>query len=124
MSTATSTLGWELAKAIIILVLLLPLAYLVTRLVGRTKAARSGIVRIIEVVPLASGRFLYVVRFAGRLLLLGVTAHNVQLIAEIEEAEDVERLLADREALGAQGAFGKLFEERLARDGDRGREDS
>lgn len=66
--------------------LILFLAYWATRIIGRGYAA-SGAGRMIEVldrVGLGQEKQLLVVKAAGKVLLLGVTAHHIERLEELE----------------------------------------
>jgi flagellar biosynthetic protein FliO len=57
------------------------------------------------------------VRFAGRLLVLGVTDSNINTLAEIDDPEEVEKIIADAgSSSGAQGgAFRDIYQNLLSR---------
>lgn len=124
MNSATPSLWWDLAKAFVMLVLVLPLAYLATRLYAvRSGAKRSHLVRVVDMAPLGAGKFLCVVAFGGRLLLLGVTAQSVTLLAELAAA-DAASASESREQREEAPSFVKLLKGRLAREaGEQGVED-
>ncbi len=59
---------------------------------GKRSFFRSRNSRIMESIPLGKGRFLAVVEVFNRVLILGVTDHNVSLLAEIGDKEDVDKI--------------------------------
>lgn len=66
--------------------LILFLAYWAARLVGRGYAATGTgqTVQVLDRVPLGQEKQLLVVQAAGRVLLLGVTAHHIETLAELD----------------------------------------
>ena len=70
------------------------MAYFVSRfLSGRFQhqaAANGG--RILEHLALGPNKSVCVVEIGGKVVLLGVTEHQVNLLAEIEDADEIDRL--------------------------------
>lgn len=124
MTTTGGSFVWELVRVILVLILLVPLAYFATRLYGKkvVGASRSGALRVIEVVPLGSGRTLCLVDVAGRLLLLGVTTHQVNLITEISDPTEVDLLRGVGSGSAKHGVFQDILRRTLGRAPDTGEE--
>lgn len=78
-----------LLGAIALLVLALGFAYIGTRYIGRRYGAplqNKGGIEVLERVMLSPDRSLMVVRVKSRVLLLGVTAHHISHLAELDAA--------------------------------------
>ncbi len=78
---------WGLIRTVVVLFLLAPLVYFSTKWYGGKKI-KQGSLRIMEVLPLGAKGHLYVVKWEGERLLLGVTAQGISLIKQV--AEDIE----------------------------------
>ena len=74
--------------ALVIFILILVLAYFATKYIGRrygtTGASGGRYVEVLERVAFGPDRALFVVRAGGKILLLGATAHHVELITELD----------------------------------------
>ena len=70
------------------------MAYVAARLMGGrfNSDINSGGGRILSHLALGPKMSVCVVEMAGRVLLLGVTEHNVTLLTEVDDAEEIERL--------------------------------
>lgn len=127
MSGEAQSLTWELIRAVLILLLLIPLAYLATRAYAKRThgGGRSGVLRIVEVVPLGTGRSLVLVDLAGHLLLLGVTAQQIQLLTEISSDDEAYTVL-DKVARGKDetGIFKSILKQKFERESGQGEGDS
>lgn len=84
------------------------MAYLASRYLGghfsRVAEAEGG--RILTQLPVGPNRSVMVVELAGRVYVLGVTEHNISLIGEIEDEDEIERLrsrAAERSGTGNVG---------------------
>lgn len=70
------------------------MAYLASRYLGghfaRAAEAEGG--RILTQLPVGPNRSVMVVELAGQVYVLGVTEHNISLIGEIEDEDEIERL--------------------------------
>ncbi|MEW6723385.1 MAG: flagellar biosynthetic protein FliO [Bacillota bacterium] len=80
---------WQLVQFIFLFGLVVALAYLTTRLLGRRLAgAGTGrYLRLLDQTPLGSGRAICLVRAGGRYLLLGVSEKSIGLLAELDPGE-------------------------------------
>ncbi len=57
-----------------------------------TLGGTGDLVRVIASVPLMQGKFLQIVDMAGKLLVLGVSEHGVNLIAEVDDARTADQI--------------------------------
>ncbi len=83
-----------LASLVVVFAFVVGMAYLAARFLGghfaRPMQGQGG--RILSHLPLGPNRSVCVVEVAGRFLLLGVTEHEITLLAEITDPEEVSRL--------------------------------
>lgn len=73
-------------------VLLLVLAWWAVRLLGKgygygAGGSASRSLQVLDRMPLGGEKQLLVVKAAGRVLLLGVTAHHVEVLCELDESQ-------------------------------------
>lgn len=104
-----STLAYLLSLVAVFGVVLV-MAYFAARFIGgRFNAARLGASggRILENLPLGPNRSVCTVEIAGRVFLLGVTDHNINLLSEITDKDLIERLHA--QALNSGDMFSQEF---------------
>jgi len=92
-SSLLLTVGY-LLFLIIVFVLVIGLAYFTSRLVGQKmgSAHSTGENKILAHLSFGSNRAVYVVEIAGRVLVLGVTDHAINLLQEITSAADIEKI--------------------------------
>lgn len=84
--------GWDILSVIGTLVgfvLLLVLAWWASRAIGRAYAGGGAgrTVQLLDRVALGGEKQLLVVKAAGKVLLLGVTAHEISFLQELDEDE-------------------------------------
>ncbi len=74
---------------LIVVVLILYLAYVVTKYIGRGAGigTRSGCMRVRDQIPLGRDRSAAIVQIGARFFLVGITGSQVCLLAELEEEE-------------------------------------
>lgn len=58
---------------------------------------RTGIVSIVDTIPVAQGRAIYIVDVGDRALIVGATPQHFNLLTELRDAETIDRLRAARE---------------------------
>jgi flagellar biogenesis protein FliO len=70
----------------------------------------TGIIKVLATYPLASNRLIQVVEIAGKIMILGVTESNINLITEVEDGELIDKikLLSSKESTGG-GSFKDQF---------------
>ena len=114
--------GWLIFKTIFIIGLLLGGFYyffhFVTRKAG-LQVLGQDVIQVLSVAPLGQNKFLQVVDLAGRVIVLGVTDNNINIITEIKEKDEIDRirLLSSRSMPASAGGFqdfitkqvGKIF---------------
>lgn len=89
----------ELFRVLAALAVVVPAAYLSTRLLsGRVWARRARYMRLVESLPLGFQRGLHLVQVGERLFLVGGSEKGVTLLAEVDRAAELHPLAA--EALG------------------------
>lgn len=84
-----------IASLVVVFLFVAGLAYYVSKILGgRFGRARSGgNGRVLEYLPLGSGRSVCVVELVGKFLILGVTDHTITFLGEIDDKSEVEELL-------------------------------
>lgn len=87
----TTVLGniFYIVSVIATFALVLFIAYLTSRFVGRKFAANTGVGenRVLSSLPLGPNRGVYLVKVSGRFLILGVTEHHVALLQDVTSEE-------------------------------------
>jgi len=105
-----STLAY-LFSLLLVFAVVVVLAYWATRLVGgHISAGMPESSKVLEQLAVSPKHSVCVVEMAGRVFVIGLSDHNVNLLAEITDTEEVERLR--RQALARSldgGAFGRQF---------------
>ena len=86
--------GWsDVLRVVGALAVLVPLAYLTTRLVGSRVGLRPGrAMRLVDTLPLGPGRALYLVEVGGRMLVIGVSGQWMERLAAVTDPEEVAQL--------------------------------
>ena len=90
-----STLAYVISL-IAVFAIVLVMAYVFARLIGgKLNARMSGQTsKVLENLPLGPNRSVCIVEMAGRVFLLGVTDSSINLLTEITDEEEIERLRA------------------------------
>jgi flagellar biogenesis protein FliO len=101
-------------RTIAVLAVIVVVIYLIFRflLKGRNRiVADTEMIRVLATFPLAANRLIKVVDIAGKILVLGVTDSNINLILELEDKEIVDklRLLRSKEGAGTGGFKEQFF---------------
>lgn len=105
-----STLAY-LFSLLLVFAIVVILAYFATRFVGGHFSVGTGDGgRILEQLPLSPKHSVCVVDLAGRVLVVGVAEHNVTLLTEINDKDEIERL---RRQSAARSADGSSFNRQL-----------
>ncbi len=90
------------------------LAYITSRFVGSkfkpASVSQGG--RILIVLPLGANRTLQVVEVAGKVLLLGVTDHTINLLQELTDGEEIAKL-RDNSSQAGNAEFEQIFAKQL-----------
>jgi flagellar protein FliO/FliZ len=87
--------------------------YLLFRMLVKKRnriVAETDIIKVLASYPLASNRLIQVVEIAGKIMILGVTDSNINLITEVEDTELIDKikLLSSKESK-AGGSFKDQF---------------
>ena len=101
-----------LASLFVIFAFVVGMAYLAARFLGghfaKPMAGSAG--RIVSHLPLGPNRSVCIVEMAGHFLLLGVTEHEITLLREITDLEEIEKL----RQMGPDSALnGDMFSQQL-----------
>lgn len=91
------------------------LAYFASRFVGQKMASRLGSSnqKIVSTLSLGTNRAVYVVEIAGKFLILGVTDHTINVLQEITDIGEIEKMKAEPISV-PEAQFDKVFQRQLA----------
>ncbi|MCB1146191.1 MAG: flagellar biosynthetic protein FliO [Leptospiraceae bacterium] len=95
--------GWQILRTLFTLAFLLAIFYLFYRFYLFRKtlpAANSSTFKILQEFPLQPGRMLQLVDMKSRILVLGLSDSNIQLITEIKDRDSIEQIRLDCEKDG------------------------
>jgi len=100
-------------RTIAILAVIIIGIYILFRVLVKNKGkliADTDMIRVLGTYPLASNRLIQVVEIADKILILGVTDSNINLIMSVDDKEHADRikLMSSKESRG-----GKTFKEQL-----------
>ncbi|WP_093689439.1 flagellar biosynthetic protein FliO [Sporolituus thermophilus] len=103
-TSVLSTLAYVFSLIVVFLVVI-ALAYFTSWFLGQKFGgyAVAGDHKILATLPLGPGKAVYVVDIAGKVLVLGVTDHSINLLQEITSAEDIEKLRSRPGVAGSDG---------------------
>ncbi len=112
--------GWLLFQVVLILGLLAGGFYYFYRFVSKKagfQASGQDVVQTLSAVPMGPGRYLYIIDVAGKVFMLGVTDNNINLITEIEDKDEKDRirLLSSKSTVDHGKSFGDLFSENIGK---------
>jgi|GEM_PF-550169 len=113
-SSGLSTLAY-IFSLLVTFAIVIGLAYFASRFVGqkmRSKLA-SGSHKIVATLPLGTNRGVYIVEIAGKFLVLGVTDHTINVLQEITELVEIEKLKEEQISV-PETQFDKVFQRQLA----------
>jgi flagellar biogenesis protein FliO len=102
--------GWLIFKTIIVLGLLVGGFYyfyrFVTKKTGMHLVGRD-VIKVLSIVPVGQNKFLQVIDLAGRIMVIGVSDSNINVITEIEDKDEADRirLLSSKSAPVQPGGF-------------------
>jgi flagellar biogenesis protein FliO len=100
-------------RTVAVLAVIVVVIYLIFRFLLRSRnriVSDTEMIKVLATFPLAANRLIKVVDIAGKILILGVTDANINLITEVEDKEIVDRikLLSSKEGVGG-GTFKDQF---------------
>ena len=87
--------AWLVIKTILILGLLIGGFYYFFRYVTRKAGVQvlgQDVAKVLSVIPLGQNKYLQIVDLAGKVLVLGVSDNSINLITEIDDRDEINRL--------------------------------
>lgn len=110
---------WVVVKTILVLGLLVGGFYYFFKFVTRKTGGPLGAsaVQVLSLVPLGQNRFIQIIDLAGKVLVLGITDHAVNLIMEIKEKDEIDRirLAGSKAAVPQAGGFQDFLSRHLGK---------
>jgi flagellar biogenesis protein FliO len=112
-----SVAGRVVGSLVLVIGLIFVTALVLRRYLGTTKAPTTSrkVSQLIEVTPLGGKRFLYLIRVADRLLVVGAGGERLSLLSEIRDPEVLEQVAA----LPRRSEFFDLFHRARPGNGER-----
>lgn len=86
---------WMILKTIIIMAMLVGGFYTFFRYITKRAGIQTmggDVMQILSVIPVGQNKFIQIVDVAGRVLLLGISDSGINLITEIKEKDEIDRL--------------------------------
>ncbi|MBC8016288.1 MAG: flagellar biosynthetic protein FliO [Sporomusaceae bacterium] len=110
LSTATYIFSLLITFAVVI-----GLAYFASRFVGQKMGNKLTSInhKVVATLPMGTNRAVYVVEIAGKFLVLGVTDHMINVLQEITDITEIEKLKAQQIPV-PETQFDKVFQRQLA----------
>ncbi|HEX6970805.1 MAG TPA: flagellar biosynthetic protein FliO [Limnochordia bacterium] len=114
-----SGLAWALLRTFVVLILLLPAIYWVTRWYARRAlgSREAAWMRVIETIALGPQRHVCLIEVAGKVLVLGVTPQAITLLTEVDD----EALLSHAPRLAEAMPFSDALRRQISRLVGRGK---
>ena len=106
--------GWMVIKTLLVLGLLIAGFYGFFRFVTKRAGGQilgQEVLQTLSILPIGQNKYLQVVDLAGKFLVLGVTESSINLIKEITEKEEIDRIRLLSSKSGV--AFQKSFQEQI-----------
>ncbi len=117
---ATNSTSWfstisYVFSLVITFAVVIGLAYFASRFLGKKlgSLSASGNSRIINTLSFGANRAVYTVEIAGKYLILGVTDHNITVLQEITDIEEIEKMKKEQLAV-PDNQFDGVFQKQLA----------
>ena len=100
-------------RTLVVLAVIVVAIWLIFKFLLRSRnktVSDSEMIKVLATFPLAANRVIKVIDIAGKVLILGVTDSNINLITEVEDKELIDRikLVSSQEASG-KGSFKEQF---------------
>ena len=113
-SSGLSTLTY-IFSLIITFAIVIGLAYFASRFVGQKMGRKlaGDHHKIVATLPLGTNRDVYIVEIAGKFLVLGVTDHTINILQEITDSGEIDKMKAEPTSAPA-AQFDKVFQRQLA----------
>lgn len=91
------------------------LAYFASRFLGKKMGNRSASQhhKVVATLPMGANRAVYVVEIAGKFLILGVTDHTINVLQEITDLTEIEKLKVQHVPV-PETQFDQVFQRQLA----------
>jgi flagellar biosynthetic protein FliO len=86
-------------RTLAVLAILVIVVYLVFRVFLRNRhkiVAGTDVIKVLATYPLAGNKSLQIVEVAGKVLILGITDSNINLITTLEDKETIDRIKLER----------------------------
>ncbi|MCX7779281.1 MAG: flagellar biosynthetic protein FliO [Negativicutes bacterium] len=114
-SSAFSTIAYVISL-IVTFSAVIGLAYFTSKYLGQRMGTlgTAGDNRILVTVPLGPNKAVFIVEVAGKVLVLGVTDHSINLLQEVTAAEEIQKLKQLTPARSPQTAFEQIFDRHIA----------
>lgn len=112
--------AWVIIKTILVLGFMVGGFYYFLRFVTRRAGispAGGAVLQVLSMVPLGQNKFLQVVDLAGRVLVLGVSDNSINLIMEIRDKDEIDRirLLGSKTAPIRPGGFQEFLASQIGK---------
>ena len=94
-SVEEESYAWLIFKTIFVLGLLVGGFYYFYRFVTKKTGIHSvgrDVIKILSIVPVGQNKFLQVVDLAGRIMVIGVSDSSINLLTEIEDKDEIDRI--------------------------------
>lgn len=113
-SSGLSTITY-IFSLLITFAIVIGLAYFSSRFLGQKMGNKlaSKSHKIIATLPMGTNRAVYIVEIAGKFLVLGVTDHAINVLQEITDSREIEKMKAEQIPL-PDTHFDKVFQKQLA----------
>lgn len=98
--SGTALIARLLGSLVIVIGLIVVTAVVFKRLLGRSKLAPGGgLIEVVQTMPLGGKRRIYLVKVAGRVLVVGAAGDNLSTLTELPEADIVAEAETVQDAL-------------------------
>jgi len=87
--------SWLLVKTILVLLLFLIFFFYLFKLLikkNNLDAIRSDLGQVLAIIPLGHNKYIQFLEMGDKVLVLGITETNINLLTEIKEAEEIARI--------------------------------
>lgn len=113
-SSWLATSGY-IVSLLLTFLLVLGLAYLTSRFVGKKMAGGAGLGngKVYATLSLGHNRGVYVIEIAGKFMVLGVTEQNITMLTEVSSLSDIEQLKATQNLGMPPEQFSSVFHKQL-----------
>ncbi|MBP2628628.1 MAG: flagellar biosynthetic protein FliO [Firmicutes bacterium] len=113
-SSGLSTLTY-IFSLLVTFTIVIGLAYFASRFLGQKMGNKLavGSHKIVATLPLGANRAVYIVEIAGKFLALGVTDHTINVLQEITDIGEIEKMKKEPISV-PEAQFDKVFQRQLA----------